>query len=363
MTRWPARVLVVLVAVLAALVVAGPASAHIGGAAAGSDFDGRMLSVRPALPGVTVRVLSFGDDVELTNRSDTEVLLTGYSDEPYLRIGPHGVFRNANSPATYINADRYGRIRLPSSADAHAAPKWVRVSTQPQYVLFDHRTHWMSPGLLPPSVVADPTHSHLVFRWTFPVVAGDTKSTVTGELTWTPPPSPWLVWPAYLVVFLLPVAAGFVARSALPLAAALLVGAAAARWHVIATPAPPAGQGSPVGASLSALLPAVGVLVLAGLGLRATLRGRGAMTGLVAVVAGWLLLFEGVPDASALWSAHVLASGPQLLARAAVAVLVAGGAGCVVGGVGAMWRFRGRAHEAEGPHRAERSAGSMAAAD
>jgi hypothetical protein len=54
------------------------------------------------------------------------------------------------------------------------------------------------------------------------------------------------------------------------------------------------------------------------------------------------MLLEGVPDVAALWSAHVLSSGPQILARAAVAVLVAGGAGCVVGGAAAAWRFRDR---------------------
>jgi hypothetical protein len=143
------------------------------------------------------------------------------------------------------------------------------------------------------------------------------------------------------VLFLLPLAAGF-ARTARPLAAVLFVPAAAALWHAFATPGPPPGQGSPVGAALSAVLPAALLAVLAGLGLRAALRGRGVMAGAVAVVAGWLMLLEGVPDVAALWSAHVLSSGPQILARAAVAVLVAGGAGCVVGGAAAAWRFRDR---------------------
>ncbi len=339
MRRWPGRLLVVLAGVLAALAVAGPAVAHVGGGIAGSDFDGRVLSVAPRIPGVSVRVLSFGGDVELVNRSATEVLVTGYSDEPYLRIGPHGVWRNANSPATYINLDRYGRATLPAGAAPSAAPRWERVSTQPQYVWHDHRTHWMSQGLLPPSVAADPTHAHLVFRWTFPVFAGDAKSTVTGELTWTPPPSPWLIWPLYLVLLALPVAAAF-ARSPRPLAAAVLVVAAAGLWHAAVTPAPPAGQGSHAGAIVSALLPALIVLGVALVAGRAALRGRGVMTGLLALVIGWLVLVEGLPDVDALWSAHLLADGPQPVARVAVAVLVAGGAGCVVGGIVAARRFR-----------------------
>ena len=90
----------------------------MGGEAAGSDYDGRVLSVTPDIPGVSVRILQFGDELELVNRSDTEVAVPGYDDEPYLRIGPDGVWRNARSPATYINLDRYapGR-RCPSDAD------------------------------------------------------------------------------------------------------------------------------------------------------------------------------------------------------------------------------------------------------
>ena len=129
MSRGAARLVVVLLGVLATLAVAGPASAHVGGGAAGSDFDGRVTAVRPELPGVTVRVLQFGDDLELVNRSGTEVVVPGYQDEPYLRIGPDGVWRNQRSPATYINLDRYARITLPGKADPRAEPEWVQLST------------------------------------------------------------------------------------------------------------------------------------------------------------------------------------------------------------------------------------------
>ena len=61
------RLLVVVLAALAGLLIATPAQAHVGGGAAGSDFDGRVLSVTPAMPGVSVRVLQFGDDLELVN--------------------------------------------------------------------------------------------------------------------------------------------------------------------------------------------------------------------------------------------------------------------------------------------------------
>ncbi len=340
MIRPAARGLVVLVAVLSSLAVAGPASAHVGGGAAGSDFDGRVLSVTPDVPGLSVRVLQVGDELELVNGTGTEVLVPGYSDEPYLRIGPDGVWRNARSPATYINLDRFGRVGLPGDADATAEPRWVRISTQPQYVWHDHRTHWMSEGQLPPQVAADPTRSHLVFEWTVPLRHGPTDVDVAGELTWSPPPSPWLVWPAVAVLVLLGAWAGLLARNARPLGVLLVVGGAAALWHALATPAPPASVSSHAGAIAAALLPAGTAALVAGAGLRASRRGRGAMAGLLAVVLGWLLLVQGLPDVDVLWSAHVLANGPQLPARVAVAVLVALGPGLVVGGIAAVRRFR-----------------------
>ncbi|MGY1636244.1 hypothetical protein ACI78V_06285 [Geodermatophilus sp. SYSU D00742] len=346
--RSPARLLVVVLGVLATLLVAGPAVAHVGGGAAGSDFDGRVLTVQPEMPGVSVRVLSFGDEFEVVNGTAADVEVPGYSDEPYLRIGPDGVWRNANSPATYINLDRYGRTTLPANADPAAEPEWVRVSTEPRYVWHDHRTHWMSEDLLPPAVAADPTREHLVSEWLVPMSHDGSEVQVRGELTWSPPPSPWVVWPLYAALALTAVAAGVIARGPRPLGALLLLGGAAALWHALATPEPPASVSSHAGAIASALLPGLTAAGVAVLGFGASRRGRGAMTGLLAVVLGWLLLVQGLPDVDVLWTAHVLTAGPALPARAAVAVLVALGVGCVVGGVVAVRRFR----EAEGPRRA-----------
>jgi hypothetical protein len=60
----------------------------------------------------------------------------------------------------------------------------------------------------------------------------------------------------------------------------------------------------------------------------------------MALVAGWLMLVQGLPDVDVLWSANVLSTGPRLLTQAAVAVLLAGGLGLLGGGAGALRRFR-----------------------
>ncbi|MGY1665709.1 hypothetical protein [Geodermatophilus sp. SYSU D00696] len=338
--RAAARLLVVVLGVLAALALAGPAAAHVGGEAAGSDFDGRVTAVEPAVPGVSVRVLDFGDALELVNTTAAVVTVPGYSDEPYLRIGPDGVWRNAHSPATYINLDRFGRVTLPADADPQAEPEWVQVSTEPQYTWHDHRTHWMSEEQLPPAVAADPAHAHTVFDWTVPMRHGDTAVTVRGELTWEPPPSPLLVWSLYAGLFAAVAAAGLVGRTPGPLGWALAAGAAAALWHAAATPEPAVTVSSHAAAVVSALLPAVTAALVAAFGVLSARRGRGVMAGLCALVLGWLLLVQGLPDVDVLWSANVAGAGPAVLARAAVAVLVAGGAGLVVAGLGAVRRFR-----------------------
>ena len=41
-----------------------------------------MLSVRPEIPGLSVRILQFGGELELVNDTDREVLVAGYPDEP-----------------------------------------------------------------------------------------------------------------------------------------------------------------------------------------------------------------------------------------------------------------------------------------
>jgi hypothetical protein len=114
---------------------------------------------------------------------------------------------------------------------------------------------------------------------------------------------------------------------------------------------PAVSVSSHTGAILAALLPALTAAVVAGIGFRAAGRGRGVMTGLFAVVLGWLLLVQGLPDVDVLWSANVLSNGPQEAGRVAVALLVGLGAGFVVGGIAAVRRFR----EVEVPAPAEAS--------
>ncbi|GAB4081815.1 hypothetical protein [Modestobacter muralis] len=157
------------------------------------------------------------------------------------------------------------------------------MSTSPQYVWHDHRTHWMSTDLLPPVVAADPGRPHTVADWTVPTTQGGTEITVAGRLSWTPPPPAALVWPVYLVLLAATVLAGWRARGPRPLAVALAVGAVASLYHAGTTPEPASSVSSHAGALVAALLPALLVLLVAAVGLRAARRRRTVLTGLMAV--------------------------------------------------------------------------------
>jgi hypothetical protein len=91
----------VLGGLLAGAFLAGaPAQAHRADAPAGTDYRVTVTSVTPEVPDLTVRAIEAGAQLELTNRTGRTIEVLGYAGEPYLRIGPDGVFENLNSPAT-----------------------------------------------------------------------------------------------------------------------------------------------------------------------------------------------------------------------------------------------------------------------
>jgi hypothetical protein len=173
-------------AVLVALVVCPAAAAHGGGGARG--FVSTVTSLRPAAPGLEVTVLESDDRLLLRNESGQDVLIKGYDGEPYLRFTRDGaVFRNANSPATYLNEERYGGVAVPASAGKTASPRWERVGSQHSHEWHDHRIHWMST--IDPRMVRDaPEERHHVFNWTVRGELGGRPLTILGRLDYAPPP-------------------------------------------------------------------------------------------------------------------------------------------------------------------------------
>ena len=93
-----------------AVLVAGaaPAGAHNVSGVSSTNYLTTLEGLSPETPGIEVEVVEKGSRIAVTNTNEDDVIVLGYEDEPYLRIGPDGVFENQRSPATYLNRDRTG---------------------------------------------------------------------------------------------------------------------------------------------------------------------------------------------------------------------------------------------------------------
>jgi hypothetical protein len=174
----------VLAAAAAALVVCTAAAAHGDGAARG--FRSTVQKVTPALRSLSVRVLDADDELRLRNETGRTIVILGYDGEPYLRFSSDGVFRNARSPASYLNLDRYAKVDVPGQADSKAPPRWERVAAGAIWSWHDHRIHWMSP-IDPPRVRANPDRPHHVFDWKVPARIEGDELAIRGSLDYSAP--------------------------------------------------------------------------------------------------------------------------------------------------------------------------------
>jgi hypothetical protein len=178
-----------VLAALAGLLLPHAALAHKGV----PGYVSTVTAVEPALSGVTISVLDGSDRLVLENDGGEEIVIEGYDGEPYLRFTADGVYRNVNSPATYLNEDRYGNVALPEDADATAAPEWELVSSRSRHEWHDHRIHWMSE-IPPPQVRAAPDEPQRVFEWEVPGTANGEPFMVAGTLDYEPPASSRPSW-------------------------------------------------------------------------------------------------------------------------------------------------------------------------
>lgn len=216
------RRLVASLIVVAIMTPANSAAAH-----GGTDTDvtsnyRTRITDPPDVASLAVRTVDLDGSVELTWSGAGTVLVLGYENEPFLRFDGTGVAQNLNSPATYLNQDRYANTDIPDDVDAQASPDWELVATTRSYQWHDHRTHWMSP-IPPPQVNANPDRPHTIFeRWEIPLTVDDRPVTIAGDLTWTPPPTTWMWLAAATAIALVCVAA--LATSRWRLAAVVLAG-------------------------------------------------------------------------------------------------------------------------------------------
>lgn len=151
------------------------------------NYRSKLVAVSPKTKGLVVRVVDGDDALELRNATDANVMVPGYEGEPYLRFLKSGrVEVNVNSPARYLNEERYGGVAIPKTAGAKATPKWQLVAQGGEYEWHEHRIHWMST-IEPPRVKASGGKTLMkVFDWNVPLKIGADKVKVNGTLWWIP---------------------------------------------------------------------------------------------------------------------------------------------------------------------------------
>ena len=207
--RRPGRLRSIVTGVVAGLglaaAVASPAFADPAGP---TDYLSEVRSVEPATPTIVAGILGGDSFFELRVDAGTEVIVLGYEGEDYLWFRPDGVvLENQNSPATYLNADRFGNDGVPDNARADAEPNWREVATGGYWVWHDHRAHWMQSAR-PFGLSA----GDQILEAVIPIVVDGDTVEVTVISTWQPSPSP------------LPMIAGIVVGLAVGVGAWLLRG-------------------------------------------------------------------------------------------------------------------------------------------
>jgi hypothetical protein len=327
-------VLVGTAAVLAA--TATPAAAHGVGGLQPTNYETVVRGVAPPVAGLRVRTSDLGEKIELRNDSDRAVVVVGYEREPYLRLGPGGVWENARSPAVFLNRSVRPKRAAPARYDAEARPEWRHVGDRPVARWHDHRAHWMDTNDAP-AVRRAPDERHVVIRdWTIPLRLGDRHLAIEGDVIWVPGPSPW-PW----VVLAVGVAAGLVALTRTrhwvgTLTGALALGIVSETVHVVgAWSASTASIVSRLGASIYS----VGGIAIAILAL-VWLRRRDPWAAMPAVlIAGlFLLVAGGLADLTTLTRSQVPSTLDPTIARLTVALALGVGTGLVAA---AGWRLRG----------------------
>ncbi|WP_405426761.1 hypothetical protein [Micromonospora sp. NBC_00617] len=333
--------LIAATACAATLLTAAPAAAHGADAPNGSDYRTRVTGVTPARPGLTVRVIEAGARLELTNRTGRAIEVIGYSGEPYLRVGPDGVYENTRSPATYLNRTLAGDTALPADADPVAPPSWRRVDDGTTVRWHDQRALWQESA--PPDAArAAPEREHRVRNWTIPLRDGADSAQIAGTLDWVPPPDAYTWWAVTIVGLLAVGALGLLAaastagaRALSAVGALLVVGGAVAVLYPVGRELDAGAQG--VGGVLAGLLGGQVWALLTGLGALAAggyaLARRPAADFVVALAGACLALFAGVANAAVFTRSVAPVPWSPEVARAMVAAVLITGVGATAAGV------------------------------
>lgn len=180
------RAYLLVVLVVGAVLIAAPAPparGHTGDQLARPIVE----RVTPAAPGVEVEVVFTANYQFLVeNRTERELTVIADAGEPFIRIGPDGVFGNFKSKAWYNSNVPEGLLRFPEGAEEgpEVEPVWRKVATEPVWGWYDHRLHpverYLSKEVLES---VDPVD---LGDWEVPIRLGDEKGEIRGRFEYRP---------------------------------------------------------------------------------------------------------------------------------------------------------------------------------
>jgi hypothetical protein len=159
------RLSVALAACAAAAAIGpAPAGAHVGSGLISTSYEARIDAIRPPVPGVTATVLDGDLKLRIDAAPPHVVTVLGVIHEPFIRIGPGGVFVSSRSPT----AESAGLVTLQQMRAAH----WIRLSG-------GHAFAWHENRLRPvPSVSGA---DRRVAGWSIPLLVDGRPVTLTGS--------------------------------------------------------------------------------------------------------------------------------------------------------------------------------------
>jgi hypothetical protein len=146
------------------------------------SFASRVTSAAEPLPGVRVSLVAGRvPALYLENAGRRPVVVLGDAGEPFLLLGPEGTSANLRSP-TWLASGKAEVTTVAMRADAHAEPKWERVSVVPRYAWIEFR------AAVPDDALPETTDRATVRSWHVPLRRGRERADVTGVVEWIPVP-------------------------------------------------------------------------------------------------------------------------------------------------------------------------------
>jgi hypothetical protein len=317
--------------VLAGLALAAAVGAPVLADPAGpTDYQSEVRAVEPETDSIEVGIVGGDSFFEMRVEPGVEAIVVGYEGEDYLWFRPDGVvLENQNSPATYLNADRYGIDGVPDTAGADAEPDWKQVATGGYWAWHDHRAHWMQSAR-PFGLEA----GDQILEAVIPIVVDGETVEVTVISTWKPEPSPVAMWVGVLVGVAVAVGAWALrGRRVPPIAATIPLVVLAVVVGVAQYTSLPSATGPRL---VWIALPVVAA-ICATVGLVSALRGKRFAADAAMLLVGVELAIWGFVKRDGLSAAIVPTDVPFWLDRLATAAALVGGV--LVAAVAVWWLF------------------------